>query len=629
MAFIFFIPSGTSAPVAATYYWRWDSGVHSPSSWVSTALLDDGNTSTGHFVPVEVFGVTKTIEGWASFGSAKSVTGVSFYYQNYYVGNPSFVTTGTYRLYKDGGVLVASGSAGHATTPTLITIPGVSIDSTENLYLEIESEAQGGAGPSYLVELDEFTITASDATCSLPDATQDLTRGETTPTTVDGTEAPTVDEWEIYRCVDNTLTLIDSSDLGSFGLAGWKVSVSSTPGYDYDIYVPLSAAVATDYEARIDAGATNESINFNVIAEAQASAEDREMPERPVLGEHFRYGFQPNKDQAVQANRLDPALRMNVPDPMMPSTTVMENGGDSVIDLIPHKEHTQASVSGPMHYMGIIEQFYQLLGEPFIKAVPGASLARDVIWVITSSVQDAAARTTIEQGQRDGNYPSRFDTYEHQSVTLSFGKTDNNMEFSGIGHRLNERLTTYSLGTPTEVSFIPVNAAQNNHYLGTAPAYWGVGTAPIGCDLHEATLTLPQRRQALFTQCTDEGRNSFKDTVRISATPTLTIALSHREISRGQMDYIRNKVGQIYQFLNRSTINIETGFPYEFEVAASVVADDRGSGDTDAVTTGIHNFMPKRLTSFDPWSIGTPGVMAFRVRAPFTVKPTSTNISNF
>lgn len=353
------------------------------------------------------------------------------------------------------------------------------------------------------------------------------------------------------------------------------------------------------------------------------------MAERPSIGEAFRYGFQPNKDQAVQANRLDPALKMSVPTPVQPSTQVQENGSDGIVDALPHKEMTTATVTGPMHHHGMIEQFYQLLGEPFIKAVPGSSLAFDAIFIVSSDRMEAAARTTVEQGQKDGNFPSRFDTYEHEGATLTFGKTDNTMEFNGMGHRLNERLTTYSVASPSEVPFVPVNAAQNNHYLGTAPAYWGVGTASVGCDLHEAILGFPPRRGPLYTQCTGDGTNSYKDTVRIAANPTLSIALSHNAVGRGQGDYIRNKTGQIWKFLNRSPVNIEAGFPYEVEIVANVVALDRAPGEVDAVTTGIHNFALKRTASMDPFGIGTPCNLAIRVRSTFSGKPSSTPIANF
>jgi hypothetical protein len=497
---------------------------------------------------------------------------------------------------------------------------------------EVETyDANGGAIPfptpqkyTY-ARISDFRLTA-ESDCGLPDGIQTLTRGTTANFTVDGDEPPTIDEWEIYRCIAGILTLVDSSDLGTSGLAGWLIKVSTTPGNDYDIYAPPNAVIADDYEARIDAGLFH-SINFNVIAEG--SAGDETMAERPSIGEAFRYGFQPNKDQAVQANRLDPALKMAVPTPVQPSTQVQENGSDGIVDAIPHKEMTTATVSGPMHHHGMIEQFYQLLGEPYIKAVPGSSLAFDTIFIVSSDRMEAAARTTIEQGQRDGSFPSRFDTYEHEGATLTFGKTDNTMEFNGIAHRLNERLSSYSVVSPDEVPFIPVNAAQNNHYLGTAPAYWGVGTASVGCDLHEAILGFPPRRSPLNTQCTGDGTNSFKDTVRIAANPTLSLALSHNAVGRGQTDYIRNKTGQIWKFLNRSPVNIEAGFPYEVEVVANVVALDRAPGEVDAVTTGIHNFGLKRTASMDPFGIGTPCNLAIRVRSKFSGKPASTNIPNF
>jgi hypothetical protein len=493
---------------------------------------------------------------------------------------------------------------------------------------EIETyDGNGGALPEptpnkyTYARISDFRITSA-GDCGLPDATKDLTRGTTGSFNTDGTTAPTIDEWEIYRCISDSLTLIDSGDLGFSGLAGFRVAESAALGKDFDIYAPPGATIATDYEARMDS-AGGLSINFNIIAPAGAGANT--MPERPSVFEEFRHGFQPSGDQGVQANRKLKTARMGIPDPQQNSSQAMEQGGDGVVDLVPYKEWTDIVVSlAELSYLEKIEMLYTLFGEPYIKTIPGAVNARDVIWYVTTDKLESAARITVEQGQED--YPSRIRSVEMMSATITLGKQTNSAEFNGIGRKLDEELAAFTTATPTEPAFVPINAARNNHYLGTA--YSTAGTAVVGCDVHQATFTFPQRRQALFTQCPGEGdaENTWKDTVRVAAPIAMTLEMSHTQRSRQLGRDIRNKTKYFYKWLNRSDVNIDAGIPYEAEIAAPVKFDDRGGGDTDAVTTGVHNMVPVKDSTFDPWGIGTPTHFAIRVRAPWTAKPTSTNL---
>lgn len=452
--------------------------------------------------------------------------------------------------------------------------------------------------------------------CNPPLADYDLPRGTWRGFECTGNVGPDVDEWEIWRCDD----LIDSGDLGGFGLNGWSVRRSSLgSGSDFDIFAPETAALLQGYQARIDNGASDCSIDFNVIDGDEIMSQCSN--ERAFVYERWQFGRENACGTPVLPNRYSVPMRMTVPNPMEPGTVVTEQGSSVPADIIGQKGHTETSIAGPMAYNDLIFVLASLGKVPEIRNVPGASQTKDLIFLLKAKQADAYDTWTVEAGQTE--YPARFSMAAVLSGTFTFGKTENTFEGPVFGRRLDETLPAFA-GTPgvnvTEINPVYVASPQNSHYIGTA-VHTLIGTANLICEVETATLTIGQRRAPHFDQCPNQ--QSFSGYVPQAEDTLLSLQLGHKSASRGYLTSLRNRDLLYYGYKNTGP-QIESGFNYELEIITPIKFEGRTTEESELVTAATYSARPLNRGDFNPASTATPGgYIQIRIRAPLSALPSA------
>lgn len=621
----------------ASYLWG-EGDLPALGSLASTTRLSDnlsGDTATGESVTdSETFGagcayheVAATLTAVCDLGSAQDITGWAFTATfaidsgdnqqcNLGFGDP--IPAGpvqTARVYTSD-----DGSAW-----TLRASPTVALGAnTESGSLSVNARYVAVVVVSYLefydqddtigasVTLTDFRATAGGGgnPCGLPTATQELPRGTRRAFVVNGATAPTVDAWEIYRCVNSALTLIDSSDLGDSGFEGWMVERSTEDGKDYDIYAPPNAEIADDYECRIDDSGGPFSINFNVTSPTD---EDTTMAERPRVFEKWQFGIEGTAGTAVVPNKKSQLLGMAPPNPMEPGQVVFQPGDRAAVEVISQKRHTEAQITGPMGFPDQVYVNSSLLHSPFVTTPGGATLARDYIFMPRADADDVYKTFTNETGNSD--FPARADFGNINNGTMTFGKTENTFDGTMVMQALNETLNSFANSNPEYIPLIPIAAKDNSYFLGTPGATFG--TLSQLCDTQNFTFTLGTRRTPHFTQCSTE--ESYTTMMPVADAEMLaTFQLSHKSASRNMVTNLRNRDTLWFRVFNQGPV-IEGSLRYEFEMIMPCKLRDPATGDSDGATARTYTLQPILDRTFNPFAMGTPGgYVAVRIRAKST-----------
>lgn len=585
-------------------------------SFLTTTKFDDGSpgdTTTYEKVPWLIPLGTPTLIGLWDYGVAITPTAWRYTLDLVQSNSSADADDDTYllegSLNGSAWVTIDSGSATVLLTSVAVNRSG-SFGAVSYRYFRLTLSALLGSGSQGEMRISDFRITpaysAPGTPCSQHGNNPVIHPGESRDFDRTGSNAPNIDQWELWLC--SPLQLIDSGSLGSSGIEGYTIAREGTIPGRYTLTVPAFALPTAGIEARIENGILNESFDFDIVTRET-------MAERPSVFEQWRFGFENTPGTAVIPNRKSQLIGMRRPQPFEPGQQVITPGERAAVTVIPQKGHSETNVTGPMGFEDLVYMFASLLtGSPWFSTPIGATITRDIVFRWATAVDDPYKTFTAEMGTTD--FPSRMLRASLISSTLTFGKTENKFDGNVVGWQLNDSISAFT-GTPpnSDIPLTPIAAKDNGHYIGTSAA--AAGTASAYCDVHEVALTFGARRNPHFLQCPNDA--SFSTLMPVADSGMMvTLNASAKAPARAYLSDLRQRSRSLfYRYFNRGP-QIEPGFFYEMEMYIPFQFLDEQPGEVDAATTGVFQLVPIIQNNFGPSGIGTAvrGYGEIRIRVP-------------